>query len=303
MPENIRQTEFNKNVIQVYTEEPNFTGYKGFDFTAIDELETLVRSGLIPKTEDLKSILETGQLSVNQMDLHYLTDHVSISGYGLELISGINEALTSSGININQLDLNYLSDNVSISGLALNYLSVLPSVTVTGENIPSGLTVYQANLDKDYDNVSVFVSGNALNYLSGIASEGVALKGINTVNVNVTGGNLNVINEVEIKNQDNNPIPIIQEKSSSISNYNLSGSNGTILMTNLNRKELYIQNLSTGNLYVKYGLNASSSSFNFVLAANTAEDAGDGGSVSDQGYVGLVSVSGANPRYINWERV
>jgi hypothetical protein len=29
---NIREKELNKNVIQVYTEEAGFTGYKGFEF-------------------------------------------------------------------------------------------------------------------------------------------------------------------------------------------------------------------------------------------------------------------------------
>jgi hypothetical protein len=66
---------------------------------------------------------------------------------------------------------------------------------------------------------------------------------------------------------------------------------------------LFVQNLDTGVLYVKYGLGANASSFNFVLAGNTSTNAGDGGSLNDQGYVGNVSVSGeVTPRYISWER-
>jgi hypothetical protein len=126
---------------------------------------------------------------------------------------------------------------------------LLSNIFVTGANIPSGLTVYQANLDKNLDNVST------------------------------------------------SPI-----QSSSISNSTASGSNGTILLANQNRLELFVQNLATGALYVKYGTNASSSSFNFVLAANTASNAGDGGSLSDQAYTGVVSVSGVTPSYISWER-
>ena len=34
---NIQDPDFNKNVSMVYTEEPGFTGYKGLDFTKIDE--------------------------------------------------------------------------------------------------------------------------------------------------------------------------------------------------------------------------------------------------------------------------
>ena len=87
-----------------------------------------------------------------------------------------------------------------------------------------------------------------------------------------------------------------------ISNFTVSGTNGTVLQANSNREELFIQNLATGQLYVKYGASAASDSFNFVLAATTASEAGDGGSLSDLNYAGLVSVSGLNPSYICWER-
>jgi len=92
------------------------------------------------------------------------------------------------------------------------------------------------------------------------------------------------------------------EKSSTISNSTPASSNGTVLNANANRLELYVQNLATGALYVKYGADASNSSFNFVLAANTATNAGDGGSLSDQSYTGIVSVSGDILNYISWER-
>ena len=160
MVENIKQSEFNKNVIQVYTQEANFTGYKGFDFTAIDDLEYLIRGELIPYASGIKSSLDQG-VNTNQLDLNYITDNVSISGRALTYLSGIANA----GVNVNQSDLNYITDNVSISG-------------------------------------------QALSYLSGIAEQGVSLKGLNTVNVNVTGGSLNVLNEVEIKNALNNPVPV-----------------------------------------------------------------------------------------------
>lgn len=127
--------------------------------------------------------------------------------------------------------------------------TLLNAFTVTGDNIPSGITVYQANLNKDLDNVST------------------------------------------------SPI-----QSSTISNSTVSGSNGTVLAANQNRLELFVQNLATGALYVKYGASGNSTSFNFVLAANTASNAGDGGSLSDQAYTGIVSVSGSTPSYICWER-
>ena len=161
--------------------------------------------------------------------------------------------ITSTDVTEKRISLVYNSD---ISGFqALDFSKIdgieglLSNIFVTGTSIPSGITVYQANLDKDLDSVST------------------------------------------------SPI-----QSSTISNSTASGSNGTILAANENRLELFVQNLATGALYVKYGTDASSSSFNFVLAANTASNAGDGGSLSDQAYTGVVSVSGATPNYISWER-
>ena len=97
----------------------------------------------------------------------------------------------------------------------------------------------------------------------------------------------------------------LTSKGTTISNFASSGVNGIALGANSDREELYIQNLSTGALFVKYGAGAYSSSFNFILTANTATNAGDGGSLSDLNYTGIVSVSGANnltPNYISWER-
>jgi hypothetical protein len=39
-----------------------------------------------------------------------------------------------------------------------------------------------------------------------------------------------------------------------------------------------------------------------VLFRSTTSNAGDGGSISDQAYTGIVSVSGSTPSYICWER-
>lgn len=94
----------------------------------------------------------------------------------------------------------------------------------------------------------------------------------------------------------------LSSKGATISNFSFSGVNGIVLNENINREEFYIQNLATGILYVKYGSSANNASFNFILAANTTQDAGDGGSLSDINYTGIVSVSGLNPRYISWER-
>jgi hypothetical protein len=89
---------------------------------------------------------------------------------------------------------------------------------------------------------------------------------------------------------------------STISNFTASGTNGTVLQANANREELFVQNLQSGNLYVKYGDSADSNSFNFILTSGSASGAGDGGSLSDLNYTGIVSVSGVSPNYICWER-
>ena len=44
---NIQDRNFNKNVSMVYVEEPGFTGYKGFDFTKIDDIEDILRQGVV----------------------------------------------------------------------------------------------------------------------------------------------------------------------------------------------------------------------------------------------------------------
>jgi hypothetical protein len=39
---NIYDPNFNKNVVEVYTEEPGFTGYKGLDWTKLDSIEDIL---------------------------------------------------------------------------------------------------------------------------------------------------------------------------------------------------------------------------------------------------------------------
>jgi len=195
---NIHDQNFNKNVIEVYTEEPGFTGYKGLDWNKIDNIEDILTQGVV--------------------------------------ISGS------------------LSDSAGISGIKANTDSIDGKLFITGDPYPAGVQgtiVFQADLSQQFDAVTSF-----------------------------------------------------PEQSTGISNFAPSGTNGLVLASNSYRRELYIQNLATGQLYVKYAnTSASSSSFNFVLAGNSFQDAGDGGSLNDQSYVGGVSVSGiGTPRYIAWER-
>lgn len=204
---NIQDPNFNKNVSMVYVEQPGFTGYKGLDFTKIDNIEDILRQGVV------------------------ISGSLADSAY----ISAIK------------------TNTDSISAIITNTNSIDSKLFVTGDAFPAGVQgtiVFQADLSPQFDGVTTF-----------------------------------------------------PEQSTGISNFTASQSNGTILAANSSRKEFFVQNLDTGVLYVKYGLAASVSSFNFVLAANSATNAGDGGSLNDQGYFGNVSVSGlVTPRYISWER-
>lgn len=158
----------------------------------------------------------------------------------------------------------------SISGV-LDYSKLINSKMMVTGDLYTGIIVHQMDLNAVYDNIDI--AGFAGADISGILEQ-------------LQDGVISKTN-----------------KSSSISNSTVGTSNGTVLGANKNRLELYVQNLADSPIYVKYGPNASSSSFNFLLAANTATNAGDGGTISDQGYTGIVSVSGVTTsRYISWER-
>jgi len=191
---NIYDPNFNKNVVEVYTEEPGFTGYKGLDWNKLDSIEDIL----------------TGAAGT-------------------------------------------FGPNTYLSGILDDTTSIDSKLFITGDPYPAGVQgtiVFQADLSQQFDAVTTF-----------------------------------------------------PEQSTGISNFTVSGSNGTILQANSIRREFFVQNLDTGILYVKYGLGANASSFNFVLAANSLINAGDGGSLNDQGYFGAVSISGGTGvRYISWER-
>ena len=210
---NIQDSNFNKNVSMVYVEQPGFTGYKGFDFNKIDDIE------------------------------------IKLDTLILDIKSGL-----AFGINVHQDDLTYATDSVDARGPILE--SIDSKLFVTGDAFPAGVQgtiVFQADSSPQFDGVTTF-----------------------------------------------------PEQSSLINNYKPSGSNGLVLTSNPYRRELYIQNLASGELYVRYGTTADVESFNFILSKSTATNAGDGGSLSDQSYNGNVSVSGIqgvnSPKYICWER-
>lgn len=86
-----------------------------------------------------------------------------------------------------------------------------------------------------------------------------------------------------------------------------SSSTGIQALTgNGNRIVMFIQNLSTLPLIVKYGLGCNSSSFNYILYPGTSNFDGKGEKISDDRYKGDVSVNttiGVSAFFIAWEGV
>jgi hypothetical protein len=405
---NIRDPEFNPNVAQVYTEEPGYTGYKGLDFTKIDNIEDILKSGINVNITGASTnfTINSAEVSVsNEVEIkNQIGNPVPISNESIDnLKNNFNNLIFSdssapSGLVVYQTNLNKDLDSVTVV-ISGNLPEVSGTVTanagnfasIPGDSLPSKLAVVGAYLEDDHEvhpiplvvnglessrqgvgvhvgslpsisgtvtaklsqniaetdqrfiaangdsigdagvhiafeneNNDVVLVGNGSNStplpISGAVTANVFGKSsyadnVHPIPVNEAGNSDNLLRHIPIGFVDGNsesaivsnttPLPVtaIQEKSSNISNFNSSETNGTVLSANSNRKELYIQNLATGNLYVKYGESASASSFNFILASNTSENAGDGGSLSDQGYTGIVSVFGSvGPRYISWER-
>lgn len=70
----------------------------------------------------------------------------------------------------------------------------------------------------------------------------------------------------------------------------LSASAVDILAASDYRKSFLVSNQGTSKLYVKLGATASATSWHFVLPPCGSNDDGTGGTVSVDGYVGVVSV-------------
>ena len=170
-----------------------------------------------------------------------------------------------------------------------------------------GFTGYQALDFSKLDDLEVYTSG-MFYQATGLNSIKTAVESVDS-KIFITGNPLiengvqgTVVFQGDLSQQFDG-VTIFSEQSTGINNYSIGTSNAKVLEYNPYRRELFIQNLATGTLYVKYGsAAASNSSFNFVLAGASQEDAGDGGALNDQGYIGDVNVFSSTPRYIAWER-
>lgn len=84
-----------------------------------------------------------------------------------------------------------------------------------------------------------------------------------------------------------------------VNNSSIQTTVGQVLTANQMRKALYCRNLSTDHLFIKFGLNASATSFNVLLRGNA--DAVGEAFFDEQVYHGDVSVYSTDPSYIIWE--
>ena len=78
-------------------------------------------------------------------------------------------------------------------------------------------------------------------------------------------------------------------------------SSGDMISSNTSRKAWGVQNLGTNPIFVRMGTGASSTLFHFCLKGGTANDDGQGSSIQDDMFTGVVSVSGTSPRFVVYE--
>lgn len=75
-------------------------------------------------------------------------------------------------------------------------------------------------------------------------------------------------------------------------------STGDAIAANAARKSWSVQNVGTNPLFVRMGTGASASVFHFIVKGGTADSDGGGGLLSDEVYIGVVSVFGTSPKFV-----
>ena len=122
---NIHEKNFNKNVIEVYTEEPGFTGYKGLEWNKLDSIEDILTgsngsnsylSGILENTTSIDGkIFVTGDpypagvqgTIVFQADLTSQFDNVEISGTAGSNINELTNTISNNFTAYNSIELLY----------------------------------------------------------------------------------------------------------------------------------------------------------------------------------------------------
>jgi len=80
--------------------------------------------------------------------------------------------------------------------------------------------------------------------------------------------------------------------------------NGTLFDDNTSRRYWFLQNVGTAPVFIKFGLNASASSFNSIVHGGTSDSDGTGGSASSDNpiaYTGDISVYSTDLKIVAYE--
>ena len=224
--------------------------------------------------------------------LQYLYDTVSGVYRPVRATDFANATISVTG-NVSIDDFITLSGNSSV-GITGGYVGISGTANV---NITNAILATSGTSNVTVQNAILAVSGatnatiqNALLATSGNSTiiNNVAVNGA----VGITGQPINVTGY-------NFPVG-----ATTVNNSTVSGSNGTVLAANSNRKSFFVQNNGTGNaIFVAYVAGASTAVRNIILKPGTAADDGLGGSLTDDIWKGVVSVSGVTPRFDAWEIV
>jgi hypothetical protein len=121
---NIYDPNFNKNVVEVYTEEPGFTGFKGLEWNKLDDVENILREGVVVSGFDVNLNTTNSILSGIKNDTNSVDNKLFITGDPFP--AGVQ------GTIVFQADLTSQFDNVDISGQAGRNIN---SIANNGVNI------------------------------------------------------------------------------------------------------------------------------------------------------------------------
>ena len=112
--ENIQNTEFNKNVAMVYTQEANFTGYKGLDWNKLDNIEDILNGGINVHLTGINTVtvnVTGGEITVSSsVDVH---NHPADPLY-IATVSGVTGILVNNFPAIQNVTGN-ITGNVSVA--------------------------------------------------------------------------------------------------------------------------------------------------------------------------------------------
>jgi len=111
----IKNTDFNKNVVMVYSEGIDFTGYKVLEESYFSN-NVIQTSGILDKINSINNKIQTtGDLYtgilVYQADLNSIYDNVDIGGYAGADISGLNASINNNFPVYNSIELKYDGSN------------------------------------------------------------------------------------------------------------------------------------------------------------------------------------------------